>query len=662
MSWVYFNVYQRTGWTLCSLLIICLPLAKEPQQLGQGKLGDVAGGGSVERSIVLFDLTPAFGVNFKDLDQRRQFYDLLQLVFALQGIVNRDEPRLFVRFDPEVDDFWWGEIRKEWLVDWNVERVFAPRDLVKQFRQFVRGLVVWDERVPATSNVASTIAGAEHLLPVRYDPREGFLYALLTGDKELDLKTVVDLHGSESTPMFRGEGEIPGTGLSSTGSPKCDAYLWLVEKYLRTGKLNPAIMGYYIDAFWLHAWKSAPPENCMLSNHDYVIARGGLIFDLNVWDDEVPVDDREQRPGTDYRTLCTLLRAAWDRLKGKSMIQVCGFVPWAYKYTSYKSSVWAAGGRHSEVETEWQYAAILSCFNAYMDADALSLGSMANASVYMHFPLLAAYPQRDPPTRQQLIGAGLLEPDGKAKRVVYFAHYVGDYDSAAWLYRKLPELWRDPYHGLVQLSWAFNPNLADRFAFGMHWARKNATSLDYFVAGDSGAGYLNPSYLVPPRPHSGLPSGLSTWEEHCTRWYKQWGITVTGFVIDGFARPMDDQILDAYARFSPNGVVAQKIPQWGLHGQMPFVRMRGDIGGDVEQAARTVAGWITTDTNRPLFLVARSVLKTPTWYYQLNQRLQQKFGDSIRIIDLYTLMTIIREHAKASSANTSSSSSLSSDG
>ncbi len=36
--------------------------------------------------------------------------------------------------------------------------------------------------------------------------------------------------------MFLGQGRIPDTDLDSTGSTKGDAYLWLVEKYLRNRK------------------------------------------------------------------------------------------------------------------------------------------------------------------------------------------------------------------------------------------------------------------------------------------------------------------------------------------------------------------------------------------------------------------------------------------
>lgn len=70
------------------------------------------------------------------------------------------------------------------------------------------------------------------------------------------------------------------------------------------------------------------------------------------------------------------------------------------------------------------------------------------------------------------------------------------------------------------------------------------------MAGDSGAGYLNPGYLTPPRPHSGLESGLAAWERHCTAFYRRWDLDVTGFVIDGFASGLSLEGRDAYARVS----------------------------------------------------------------------------------------------------------------
>ena len=227
--------------------------------------------------------------------------------------------------------------------------------------------------------------------------------------------------------------------------------------------------------------------------------------------------------------------------------------------------------------TEWRYAEILSCFNAYMDADALGLGAMANASFFQHYPLADRYPQNAKPTRERLIAQGVLDSQGRIVPRNYVAHYVGDYDAAAWLYRQLPRMWNDPARGTTPLSWAFNPNLCIRFPLGMAWARENRSEQDWFVAGDSGAGYLNPGNLSPPRPHSGLPSGWAAWERHCQHYYQQWDLSLTGFVIDGYARGLDSEGMDAFARFSPDGIVGQKVARQGVHASMPYIRMATDL-------------------------------------------------------------------------------------
>lgn len=590
-------------------------------------------------SIICFDQTPLFALDLKDEAQRRRFWDETHLAVSLQGLANRAAPRLFIRYLKEPDDFWWAQMTQPggWLAGRPVTRVSQLDELLDQFRDVFQGAVVWDERVPATANLASTIAGCENLLCLRFDERESSLYRqLVHGPRRMPVK--VRLLRDDHSPLFTGAGQIPGTSLPSTGSAKGDAYRWLIEHYVKTGKANPQRMGYYLDGFWLTRWNAAAPENHTLSNHDFVIARRGVFFDLNVWDDEACVDDPGQKPGTDAATLKALLRAAYDRFGGDGVIHVAGFVPWAFKYTDHRG----AGGRHEAVPTEWRYAEILSCFNAYMDADALGLGAMANASFYQHYPLAARYPQNPKPTRERLKAAGLLDAQGRIVPRSYVAHYVGDYDAAAWLYRKLPEMWRDPARGQVPLSWAFNPNLCERFPLGMAWARERRTTNDWFVAGDSGAGYLNPGYLTPPRAHSGLPSGLAAWEKHCQQFYRQWDLSLTGFVIDGYAPGLSPEGLDAYARFSPDGIVAQKIPRQGVHRGMPYLRMRTDLPEPPLDAARVVAGF--GQGTPPRFVVCRSILRTPTWYARVSQEVHRLAGDAVRIVDLHTLLWLVREY------------------
>jgi hypothetical protein len=592
-------------------------------------------------AITVFDVSDLLNLDLNNDQQRHLFWDEMHLVAALEGLVNRDRPRLFIRYLKDPDDFWWQQMIQPggWLAGRQIVHVKTLDELLTRFHSFYSGSVVWDERVPATSNLASTIAGCDNVLPLRFDPRTDSLYHRLTPDTVPVKAALLRKNGS---PLFTGTGLIPGTNMPSSGSAKCDAYFWLIKNYLATGKANPLCMGYYLDAFWLNCWKASSPENNTLCNQDFVIARRGVMFDLNVWDDESPVDDPQQRPGTDAATLRSLLRAAYDRFGGNGVIHVAGFVPWAFKYSDFQNATWSAGSHHKGVSTEWQYAKTLSCFNAYMDADALGFSAMSNASFYQHYPLATHYSQNPKPTGATLAAEGLLDGQGCVVPRTYVAFYVGDYDSAAWLYHKLPTMWADPARGTIPLSWAFNPNLCERFPLGMVWSRQRQTNNDWFVAGDSGAGYLNPGYLTPPRPLSGLPSGLLPWEQHCDRFYKQWDLSLTGFVLDGFAPGLSGPGLDAYSRFSPDGIVALKIPTQGIHNGMPFLRINADIVGNPSAAAATIMQHVGVGT--PSFAVFRSILKTPTWHAQVQQELSRIAGGRIKVVDMYTLLQLVRQH------------------
>jgi hypothetical protein len=572
----------------------------------------------MDKTLYTYDLTYTLKLDRSDPKQRRRIWDHAHFVSSLQGIVNRGGPRLYVYFiggeDAHVDRYWLMRLQEDWLKGWKIEVLPSLDALVEKFGGEIKGLVAYDEKVPATSNVASTIAGVENLACARFDQDPDSLFQKLS--KKLPVKKwLVKQDGSS---MF---------------SSKCDAYIWAKEHYLDTGKCNPRKLGYYIDAWWLTNSGGYIP-NHTLSNHDYFIAQKGFFFDLGPWDDETPVDDPDQRLGTDVKTLQAIMRSAWEQTKGKAMIHVGGFTPWDKKYTNHAN----AGGKHGGVPTEWRYAEIISCFNGYMDADALGLGCMANASVFQHYPLEERYPQKLP-TVADLEARGLIK-DGKVAAKSYVTIYVGDYDSAAWLYHRIPDLWDDPTRGSIPLGWAFNPNLADRFPPGMAYTRKTKSANDYFVAGDSGAGYLNPGHLHEPREYSGLPSGVKTWTEHCKSYYRQWDLSVTGFVIDGYGPPMDEETLDAYTTFSPNGIVAQKIERVGVYKGMPFIRMSYDLVGRPEESAQVVLSRLTDE--KPGFFVFRTILWSPTAHKRLFEAIKES-GKDVEIVDPYTLFLLIEQ-------------------
>ena len=72
----------------------------------------------------------------------------------------------------------------------------------------INGAVVYDPKVYATSNVASTVAGVENLLPIRFDPVPDSLYSqLVTGGPKLAVK--VWLVNADGSSRFTGRGTIP---------------------------------------------------------------------------------------------------------------------------------------------------------------------------------------------------------------------------------------------------------------------------------------------------------------------------------------------------------------------------------------------------------------------------------------------------------------------
>lgn len=591
--------------------------------------------------ITLYDLTYLHGTDINDPRQVADLWDQIHFTATLQGIVNRDEPRLYLRYvgdqQNNVDDYWLERMSEpgQWLAG---RRPVPARDLhmlLRRFRQQIQGAVIYDPAVPATSNLASTIAGVEDLVAIRYDPGPDSLYHRMieTGPR---LPVVRMLLNRDGTPMFTGEGTIPETDLPSTGSTKCDAYLWLKTHYIDTGKAEAGYAGYYIDAWWMKNPGAAHRTHHTLTNHDYFVAKRGWFFDLNVWADETPVDDRDQPQGTDLATLKQLLLSAYKQCGPERLIHIGGFTPWAFKYTTSGK----AGGTHDPVPTEWETVRVVSSYNAFIDADAINLGAMANASFFMHFPLKEKYPQPRV-TREQLIERGYLTARGELSDPdrEYMIFYVGDYDSAAWLYQRVRDLWDHPQRGELPLMWCISPVLERRAPMALDYLRRTASANDYFAAADNGAGYLNPGCLQEPRPVSGLPSGLDAWARHCEPIYRRWDISITGFVIDGYAPGLNQKGLDCYARFSQDGIVPQKVPATLLHGVMPVLRAGYDLEDDPARAAQTIVDRVEKRTIP--FHWFRAILKGPDWYKQVHEAARAERPE-IELLDAPTFFELYR--------------------
>ena len=580
--------------------------------------------------IVVLDMNRWREVAARDSIGIVRLWETMHLTATLQGIVNRDEPRLYIKYivteGINVDDFWWDKCIGDgkWLEGRNVVTMYDPVKVLDAFKDKVKGLVVYDPNVASTSCVASTVAGVEDLVAVRYDLRPGSIYTRLM---QRGYPVKVWLLNEDGTSKFH---------------TKLEPYRWAVDNYLKTGKCDPGYAAYYIDQYWMTSPGNAGLNHHQLTNHDFFVSHKAFFFDLSPWGDE-PASDAPDEGNGDRDMFIEIFSEIYRNGGPQNICHVGGFAPWAHKYSdnfrlTHKS-------KHAATATEWEVVYLLSAFNAFKDADAAGYGAMANASFWQHYPVKQEYPQ-EWTTRSKLIEKGYLRTNGTVnpfKKYVLF--YVGDYDAAAWIYQMMPTLWEDPARGEVPMMWSINPVLARRAPMIMDYMRATATPADYFAAGDNGAGYLNPGMLEEPRPVSGLPSGVDAWAAHNRAYYKQWGLSVTGFVIDGNGPGMGTEGFKAYASFSPNGICPQKLPQSKqamLFEGMPMLRCGGaSVGATrIDDAGKAAYEMLSQHPTFPFYWI-RTILKSPTWHKGVKEYLEKQDSDIV-VMDAPSYFELLR--------------------
>lgn len=607
----------------------------------------------IEGSVVTFDMQYLNQLDANSPEDARTIWENVHTVATLQGIVNRLIPQLYLFYVEvpnkgiNIDRYWWNKFRQsgKWIGGASIESVQSVSELVDKFKENIKGAVVYDPNVPATSNLASSIAGVEDLVAVCYNTDPNSLYSklILNGPK---IPVKVWLLNEDGTSMFTGS----GTG----GTSKTDAYRWFIDNYLRPGKCNTTYGAYYIDQYWMKHLNVAPINHHTLTNHDFFVSKKAFFFDLSPWTDEPATDDPGQSSGADVEILKEMMLLAYEQNgNGNTFTYIGGFPAWRFKYTVLD------GGRHGAVESEWEFTRIISAYNAFVDADATggdSFGALANASFWQHYPINEEYTQ-EWTSKDELIKKGYLDEEGKLslgnKKFVIF--YAGDYDASSWLSETTPFIWDDPNRGEVPIMWAISPVLSERVPMAMEYRRETSTVNDYFVAADNGAGYLNPGMLQSPRSISGLPDATQAWANHCMPYYKKWGLTVSGFVIDGYAPGLNEDGLNAYASFSPNGIVRQNIesytsffeggvvnndvPLTYLHKDMPILREGGFVNMDPIEDAGTVIKMVN-ESPIPFFWV-RSVLRSPTWYKTIVEEITRR-ESNIEVVDAPTFFELLR--------------------
>ncbi len=594
-------------------------------------------------------------------DNKSWQYDVINLVTALQGLVNRDSPQLYILYIHEglslhqknVDKFWLEKLRSpgNYLSDYTLINVETLEELLQIFRSYYSAVVLWDPEVPATGNVALTIAGVDGFLPVRHDPSPESLFTqIVTNGPQLN-------PGERLTGKFSGVGNIYDTNRPSTQIPKEDAYLWAKIFYLDTGMCSQTYLGYFLDPF---DWGPTVPGfqypdlyHCQIVNHDFYVSQRSFFVDLDPWWDEIPTDtqDKTLNSGKDKEVLTEILMSAFENTRpGERILRVGGVVPWWKKYSSYQAVNTEVKGKHPPNETAREFISIISAYNGIIDGDNFPFGALANASVYQHIPLKNRYFQNPVPPQRALENKN------------YLLFVIGDFRSSAMLYQTIPVQWEDMARGLIPITWSLSPLLSERVPHIFEYIYSTRTSNDYFAAGNTGPGLCYPNRYIPNRVHSRLGNGLPFWQALAIDFYEQFDLHMTMAadldreqysmsLVPGETQPesaiFDEQLQDLFFLFSPHGVSALKPYYEPLGKQIvPFIHETHNFEQrllPLDDVAATI--YENSSENERSFQVYRFNLTTPKDLVYLSEKIKrERPGLRFELLDPYSFFYLLRQH------------------
>lgn len=221
------------------------------------------------------------------------------------------------------------------------------------------------------------------------------------------------------------------------------------------------------------------------------------------------------------------------------------------------------------------------------------------------------------------------------ENVRYFTVYIGDYDSSAWLKLMVPDCFQSDKRGQLPMMWAFNPNLSDRVPMIFDYVYENKTELDYFVTGDSGAGYVFPSRL----------QDLDKWVEYNKPYLEKFDMDIVGFIIDD--RKLSIESMAAYAEISPLGGFVNTGDYLTIFdNETVFLRMWGSIQAPSNTDATREQMYqelVNSGTNFAAYRTIRQY--TPDIVGFINDFIEyanaKNDGYTYKYVDMYTLFDLV---------------------
>lgn len=568
------------------------------------------------------NINPSSGAIFRGgksaFDGTAENYDEVIAAACFQGLINRDAPRVyFLDSQNPRPEFWLKTLSQtgRWMNGKTIRRVDSIDSLRELASDRPKGLVIWDPEVPATINVASTVAAVEDGIVCSPEMAERV-------SKKWGLSPIEDLRGK-----FTG---------SETGSKKNDAYRWALREYLANGRCSSRRAFLSEDAFFTR--RVGNPGYAF--SRDWIMHNRSFVFDLSPWEDECPADDPEQRLGTDFETYRLILSELHRQANGQHMTEIVGF----FSFDKY-SRTEKHPSHHDPVPTELQAVWLMSPYGCYQSS--ISTGCY-NQSFHCHYRHS---------TLQQRFHMVSKEPLAKK---TYISVVMADYDSAGLLYEFLPRYWLDPHRGEIPLAWGINPNVMDSYPDLMEYFYKTATPNDTFTSDANAAGYM----MVNRIPPEALPLFI----EHNQRYFDEANMTIAPMVID-FDQP-SSAAKDAYRHFARDGMASViddtrdgtgRPPDPQVWKGMPVMEMINDASASIKRGKFIGADQLSSimaDTiirrgqHEPGFYLYRITWLTPSDIIATINQLRGRLPElNIELLDIHSFLSLFKERYSLKAAS-----------
>lgn len=495
-----------------------------------------------------------------------------------------------------------------------VEKIkIAKRDdLFSLAASCIESIAIWDTNVPATANVATTIAGVENGIVMTYKQYEDNKHLLPQNVKLFDLRGKFD--GSE------------------TGSAKNDAYRWAIREYLETGRCSTEYLCSFEDAYY--AREKTKGQLRYTVCRDAAVYYGAFVFDLSVWSDELPKDDRGQRMGLDLETY-NLILSTLQKVRGDdSLTEIMGFFA-AEKYClNGNDDTWES--KYYGTQFEWDAARIFTPYGCYWNP---VTEYACNVTFHNDYEVKTPLQQNRPAEEKKL---------ERSEDKVYLLLCMGDYDATGSMYTKMISNWNHDARGSLPLAWSFNPNLIKHYPDIVEYFYKTATENDYFVTNVGAAGWYTPSVV----PESQWPVVAA----HHKKYFEMTDISIAPDIWDyQTLSPIAEKYITSFATTGAGTLVSNQLNRGTGAPTTPHIAENGSVidalcnSFDRNDPVKCAQGWkseiIKRDRyNNATFMSVRCVWCTPQHINECVAELQKLMPQrDIEVVDPFTYYRLLGE-------------------